>query len=85
MRFHIQAYITLRPSILDPAGVAVESSLHTLNHQDVSGVRIGKYIQFDLEAPDPEVASQRAETICEQVLANSVIETYRVVVDPVAE
>lgn len=78
MQFQADIYITLRPSILDPAGTAVESSLHQLGHPDVSQVRIGKLVQLHLEASDLEKARSRVEQMCDQMLANPVIEVFQV-------
>ncbi len=78
MQFQAEITITLRPSILDPAGAAVESGLHQLGHGDVSEVRMGKRVQLRLDAPDPQQAHSRAEQMCQQLLANPVIETYQV-------
>ncbi len=82
MRFQVQIYVTLRPSVLDPAGAALEAGLHQLGHTQVQHVRIGKYIQLQLEAQDPTQAQTQAQQLCDQLLANPVIETYRIDVTP---
>ncbi|RMF21382.1 MAG: phosphoribosylformylglycinamidine synthase, purS protein, partial [Cyanobacteria bacterium J083] len=51
-QYHARIYVTLRPSVLDPAGTAVESGLKQLGYTSVRGVRIGKYIELDLTAQD---------------------------------
>jgi len=78
VHFQADITITLRPSILDPAGTAVESSLHQLGHEDISGVRMGKLVQLRLEAPDPHQAQARAEQMCQQLLANPVTEIFQI-------
>ncbi|MFS8837648.1 phosphoribosylformylglycinamidine synthase subunit PurS [Synechococcus sp. R6-5] len=78
MQFQAQIQIHLRPSVLDPAGAAVQSSLHQLGHTQVQQVRIGKYIQLQLEAPDAETAHRQVDELCHQLLANPVIETYQI-------
>ncbi|YAI81552.1 MAG: phosphoribosylformylglycinamidine synthase subunit PurS [cyanobacterium endosymbiont of Rhopalodia sterrenbergii] len=69
-------YVTLRPSVLDPAGTAVESGLKQLGYQGVEKVRIGKYIELTLTANDQTHAKEQLEQICDQFLANPVIENY---------
>jgi phosphoribosylformylglycinamidine synthase len=75
-KYHSRIYVTLRPSVLDPAGTAVESGLHQLGYQGVEQVRIGKYIELTLQASDGDNAKQQLERMCDQLLANPVIENY---------
>lgn len=79
MTHHYQAriYITLRPSVLDPQGVAVKSGIQHLGYNNVEQVRIGKYIEMTLSATDETEARNQLDRICDQVLANPVIEIYR--------
>lgn len=72
-----QIYVTLRPSVLDPQGTAVQSGLQHLGYHNVAQVRIGKYIEVTLTAESPETAQQQLDHICDQLLANPVIENYR--------
>lgn len=67
----------LRPSVLDPAGAAVESGLKSMGYETVSGVRIGKYVQLRLQAANTQEAETTADRICDRLLANPVIENYR--------
>jgi phosphoribosylformylglycinamidine synthase len=76
-KYHCRIYVTLRPSVLDPAGTAVQSGLQHLGYGGVEQVRIGKYIELTLEAPDPQTAEQQLDQMCDQLLANTVIENYR--------
>jgi phosphoribosylformylglycinamidine synthase subunit PurS len=69
--------VTLRPSVLDPAGVAVQSGLQQLGYDKVEQVRIGKYIELTITSPDEKKARQDLNNICDQMLANPVIENYR--------
>lgn len=75
--YHCRIYVTLRPSVLDPAGVAVESGLKQLGYQGVEKVRMGKYIELTLTATDETEARQQLDRMCDQLLANPVIENYR--------
>jgi phosphoribosylformylglycinamidine synthase len=76
---HYQAriYITLRPSVLDPQGVAVKSGIQHLGYDNVEQVRIGKYIEMTLSATDETEARKQLDRICDQLLANPVIEIYQ--------
>jgi phosphoribosylformylglycinamidine synthase subunit PurS len=76
-KFHSRIYVTLRPSVLDPAGTAVQSGLQQLGYEGVEGVRIGKYIELTLNATDQASAEAQLEIMCDQLLANPVIENYR--------
>jgi phosphoribosylformylglycinamidine synthase PurS subunit len=82
--YQAQIYVTLRPSVLDPAGTAVRSSLHHMGHAAVSQVRIGKYIEVTLAADNETSARQQLDQMCDQLLANPVIENYRVDVQAAA-
>ncbi len=75
--YHSKIYVTLRPSVLDPAGTAVRSGLLQLGYPSVEQVRIGKYIELTLAAENEQEASAQLDQICHQLLANTVIENYR--------
>ncbi|OUC13559.1 MAG: phosphoribosylformylglycinamidine synthase [Alkalinema sp. CACIAM 70d] len=76
-QFQAQIYVTLRPSVLDPAGVAVQSGLKHMGYDNVESVRIGKYIELSLTAENEAVAKEQLDRVCDQLLANPVIENYR--------
>ena len=82
-KFNSRIYVTLRPSVLDPAGTAVESGLHQLGYQGVENVRIGKYVELTLSAPNQESADEQLHQMCDQLLANPVIENYSFELIPV--
>ncbi|MEG3437409.1 phosphoribosylformylglycinamidine synthase subunit PurS [Pannus brasiliensis CCIBt3594] len=75
-------YVTLRPSVLDPAGTAVRSGLKQLGYESVEDVRIGKYIELTLSAEDESDAREQLDRMCDQLLANPVIENYRFDIKP---
>ncbi|HIK10156.1 MAG TPA: phosphoribosylformylglycinamidine synthase subunit PurS [Oscillatoriaceae cyanobacterium M33_DOE_052] len=77
-KYRAQIYVTLRPSVLDPAGTAVESGLQNMGYANVTGVRIGKYVELTIAAASETVAREQLDKICDQLLANPVIENYRV-------
>ncbi|MEM9165011.1 MAG: phosphoribosylformylglycinamidine synthase subunit PurS [Cyanobacteria bacterium P01_F01_bin.4] len=76
--YQAEIYVTLRPSVLDPAGTAVRSGLEHMGYDNVERVRIGKYIEVSLTADDEAAAQQQLDRICDQLLANPVIENYRI-------
>ncbi|MBL9038359.1 MAG: phosphoribosylformylglycinamidine synthase subunit PurS [Archangium sp.] len=73
-----RVYVTLKPGVLDPAGKAVEASLHTLGFPEAHGVRLGKFVELDVDAPDAATAKQRVEAMAAKLLANMVVENFRV-------
>jgi phosphoribosylformylglycinamidine synthase len=75
----MRATVLVRPKegILDPQGQAVESSLRQLGFS-VGGARVGRVVDLELEADDPEVARTQLERMCEQLLANPLIESYEI-------
>jgi phosphoribosylformylglycinamidine synthase len=70
-----------KPGILDPQGEAVESSLRQLGFT-VEQARIGRVVDLELEESDPEQAKANLERMCEQLLANPLIESYEITVTP---
>lgn len=76
-RFQAKIYVTLRPSVLDPAGTAVQSGLQHMGYDNVEQVRIGKYVEVQLTAADEAAAREQLDRICDELLANPVIENYR--------
>ena len=71
-----KVYVTLKDSILDPQGVAVKEGLHNLQYQNVDNVRIGKFITLTFSESDKNKAEEQLKTMCEKLLANTVIENY---------
>ena len=76
-KYQAHIYVTLRPSVLDPAGTAVQSGLRHMGYENVEQVRIGKYIGLLLSAADEDKAREQLERMCNLLLANPVIENYR--------
>ncbi len=74
-----KVHVFLKPGVLDVQGKAVESALHGLGWPQVDGVRVGKTIEFDLQdATDKAAAEAQVKDMCEKLLANTVIESYRI-------
>ena len=72
----VRVYVSLKEGVLDPQGKAIQHSLDSLGFKEVRDVRVGKVITLDLEG-EPEAAEARVKRMCEELLANTVIESYR--------
>jgi phosphoribosylformylglycinamidine synthase subunit PurS len=70
-------YITLKNGVLDPQGKAVEGALSNLGFDGVKSVRQGKLIEIELDEKSPAAAKEKLKTMCEKLLANTVVENYR--------
>jgi phosphoribosylformylglycinamidine synthase subunit PurS len=70
-------HVTLKPVVNDPPGLAVMGSLHQLGYSGVEQVRLGKYLEIRLAAPDRTTAEAQIDEMCRRLLANPVIEDYR--------
>jgi phosphoribosylformylglycinamidine synthase PurS subunit len=79
VRYRAQIVVSLKDGLLDPQGKAVEGALPALGWTNVSGVRVGKYVQLDLEAEGAEAAEDQVRRMAERLLSNPVIETFDVV------
>jgi phosphoribosylformylglycinamidine synthase len=73
-----RVYVTPKRGILDPQGKAVRQALHALGFGEVGEVKVGKYIEVRLREGTPEAAAARVREMCERLLANAVIEDFRV-------
>ena len=73
-----KVHVFLKPGVLDVQGKAVEQALHGLGWDSVEHVRVGKTIEFDLAAQDPAAAETEVKAMCDKLLANTVIENFRV-------
>lgn len=75
MKAHI--FVTLKNGVLDPQGQAIAFSLSHLGFGKVAGVRQGKFIEVTLQHTDRKQAEKDIDAMCQQLLANTVIENYR--------
>lgn len=80
--YKVKVYVTLRESVLDPQGTAVKQSLQSLSYEEVTDVRIGKYMELTLEKSDRAV-EEVVKEVCDRLLANPVIEDYRYEIEEV--
>lgn len=77
-RFFAQVTVMLKPLVNDPQGLAVRDGLQSLGFDGVEAVRVGKRIEVTLDAPDAAEAERRVRAMCDRLLANPVIEEFRV-------
>ena len=76
-----RVFVTLKPSVFDPQGTTVADALHTLGYTTVKDVRQGKYFELDIEAETVDEARRVASEAADKLLANPVIESYRIEID----
>jgi phosphoribosylformylglycinamidine synthase len=78
-----RVFVTLKHGVLDPQGQAVGKTLGRLGFAEVKDVRIGKYVEVELDG-DPATAPARLDEMCKKLIANTVIEDYRIELDGAA-
>ena len=77
MALKARIFVTPRKDVLDPQGAAVERALHALGFEEVSDVRLGRYVEVHLSTDDRVQAEERLNTMCERLIANPVVEDFR--------
>lgn len=73
-----RVHVTLKTGVLDPQGEAIRHALGALGFEGVGDVRQGKVIDIELDEADPQAAEAAVTAMCEKLLANTVIENYRI-------
>ncbi len=76
-----KVHITLKNGVLDPQGKAIENALDHLGFSGVAAARVGKYIELDLNGIPADKAKESVEQMCEKLLANTVVENYRITIE----
>ena len=76
-----RVFVTLKPSVFDPQGRTISESLHSMGYAAVGDVRQGKYFELELDTPSADKARELASEVADKLLANPVIESYRVEVE----
>jgi phosphoribosylformylglycinamidine synthase PurS subunit len=76
-----RVYVTLKQSVFDPQGRTIADALHSLGYKGISDVRQGKFFELDVNAASADQARQLASEVADKVLANPVIESFRVEID----
>jgi len=77
-----RVFVTLKPSVFDPQGHTIVEALHSLGYGDVADVRQGKFFEIDLRVPTSAAAEKLAAEVADRVLANPVIESFRIELAP---
>ena len=75
----ISVVITLKKDVLDPQGKVIHQALDGMGFDDINEVRQGKYFEIDTKETDPKKAKDKVETMCKKLLANLVIENYKII------
>ena len=75
----ISAIITLKKDVLDPQGKVIQQALDGMGYKNVDEVRQGKYFEIDVKEDDPKKAKTIVEEMCKKLLANLVIENYKII------
>ena len=75
----ISVIITLKKDVLDPQGKVIHQTLDGMGFNDIKEVRQGKYFEIDTKENDPKKAKDNVEDICKKLLANLVIENYKII------
>jgi phosphoribosylformylglycinamidine synthase PurS subunit len=76
-----RVFVTLKPSVFDPQGRTIADALHTMGYTGIGDVRQGKYFELELDSHSAEQARSLASEVADKLLANPVIESYRVEVE----
>ena len=75
----ISVIITLKKDVLDPQGKVIHQTLNGMGFNDINEVRQGKYFEIDTKENDPNKAKDKVEDMCKKLLANLVIENYKII------
>ena len=75
----ISVIITLKKDVLDPQGKVIHQALDGMGFTDINEVRQGKYFEIDTKENDPKKAKDKVEEMCKKLLANLVIENYKII------
>lgn len=78
MGIKARVFVTLKPSVFDPQGQTIAEALHSMGYDRVSDVRQGKYFEIEVGTETPEEARTLVSEVADRLLANPVIESYRV-------
>ncbi len=76
-----RVFVTLKPSVFDPQGKTIADALHTMGYESVADVRQGKYFELEVKVGSADEARALVAEVADKLLANTVIESYRVEVD----
>ena len=75
----IKVIVTLKKSVLDPQGTVIQQTLDGMGFNNVNNIRQGKFFEIDLDEKDQKKAEEKVEDMCKKLLANLVIEDYKII------
>ena len=75
----IKVIVTLKKSVLDPQGAVIQQTLDGMGFNNINNIRQGKFFEIDLGEKDQKKAEEKAEDMCKKLLANLVIEDYKII------
>jgi|TARA_B100002051_G_C16579778_1_gene557014 phosphoribosylformylglycinamidine synthase len=75
----ISAIVTLKKDVLDPQGKTIKKTLEMMNYKNLNNVRQGKYFEIDIDEKNEKKAEEKVIEMCEKLLANLVIEDYKII------
>jgi phosphoribosylformylglycinamidine synthase PurS subunit len=76
-----RVFVTLKPSVFDPQGRTIAEALHSMGYSGVGDVRQGKYFELEVDAASADAARTMVADVADKLLANPVIESYRVEIE----
>ncbi len=76
-----RVFVTLKPSVFDPQGQTIAEALHSMGYSGIGDVRQGKFFELEVQSKSPDQARALAAEVADKLLANPVIESYRIEVD----
>ena len=77
----VKVYTSLKTDILDPQGEAILNSLHSLGFKSIDSVRQGKIIELNFNTDDRKICLKQTEEMCQKLLANVIMEDYKIVIE----
>lgn len=83
--YNVKVYVTYKESILDPQGEAVRGAVHRMGFDEIEDIRMGKYFEIKVAKQVDRTVEETIETICDKLLANVVMESYRYEIEAVKE
>lgn len=83
--YNVKVFVTYKESILDPQGEAVRGAVHRMGFDEIEDIRIGKYFEIKVSSQEGRDIEETIEIICDKLLANVVMETYRYEIEKVKE
>ena len=75
----IKVIVTLKKSVLDPQGTVIQQTLDGMGFNNVNNIRQGKFFEIDIDEKDQKKAEEKVEDMCKKLLANLVIEDYKII------